>query len=85
MSAVDEVARVAALALAVQRSGMLPLEEQAALLDTYRRARERVLRQGSVDAVRRLAELDSAGGGAPGGPAGGALDGAGGPRVLSRL
>ncbi|SDL39330.1 hypothetical protein SAMN05216298_3780 [Glycomyces sambucus] len=85
MSAVDEVARVAALALAVQRSGMLPLEEQAALLDTYRRARERVLRQGSEDAVRRLAELDSAGGGAAGGPAGGALDGAEGPRVLSRL
>ncbi|MEU5871451.1 hypothetical protein AB0A73_07785 [Glycomyces sp. NPDC047369] len=60
MNAVDEVDRVAALALAVERSGMLPLEEQAALLDTYRRARERVLRQGSADAVRRLREIDEA-------------------------
>ncbi|WP_335990216.1 hypothetical protein [Glycomyces sp. MUSA5-2] len=60
MSAVDEVDRVAALALAVERSGLLPLEEQAALLDTYRRARERVLRQGSGDAVRRLREIDEA-------------------------
>ncbi|NUQ87537.1 MAG: hypothetical protein HOQ43_03620 [Glycomyces artemisiae] len=60
MSAVDEVDRVAALALAVERSGLLPLEEQAALLDTYRRARERVLRQGSDDAVRRLREIDEA-------------------------
>jgi len=60
MSAVDEVDRVAALALAVERSGLLPLEEQAALLDTYRRARERVLRQGSDDDVRRLREIDEA-------------------------
>ncbi len=70
MSAVNEVDRVAALALAVQRSGMLPLEEQAALLDTYRRARERVLRQGTAEDVRRLHEVDEAMG--PG-------------RVLSRL
>ncbi|GAA1684838.1 hypothetical protein GCM10009830_35220 [Glycomyces endophyticus] len=69
MNAADEVDRVAALAAAVQRSAMLPLEEQAALLDTYRRARERVLRQGGEDAVRRLAEID----------------GTVGPRVLSRL
>jgi hypothetical protein len=60
MRVVDEVDRVAGLALAVQRSGMLPLEEQAALLDTYRRARERVLRQGGEDAVRRLREIDEA-------------------------
>ncbi|RRR99127.1 hypothetical protein [Glycomyces terrestris] len=60
MRSVNEVDRVAALALAVQRSAMLPLEEQAALLDTYRRARERVLRHGSEDDVRRLAGIDGA-------------------------
>jgi hypothetical protein len=60
MSAVNEVDRVAALALAVQRSGLLPLEEQAALLDTYRRARERVLRQGTAEDLRRLREVDEA-------------------------
>ncbi|MFB9658140.1 hypothetical protein ACFQS3_18015 [Glycomyces mayteni] len=60
MNGVDEVERVVALAAAVERSGMLPLEEQAALLDTYRRARERVLRQGSADEVRRLREIDEA-------------------------
>ncbi|MQM25231.1 hypothetical protein [Glycomyces albidus] len=64
MSAVNEVDRVAdrvaALALAVQRSGLLPLEEQAALLDTYRRARERVLRQGTDEDLRRLREVDEA-------------------------
>lgn len=70
MSAVNEVERVAALGLAVQRSGLLPLEEQAALLDTYRRARERVLRQGTDEDLRRLREVDEAMG--PG-------------RVLSRL
>ncbi|MEU6249227.1 hypothetical protein [Glycomyces sp. NPDC047010] len=60
MNGVDEVERVVALAVAVERSGMLPLEEQGALLDTYRRARERVLRQGSAEDVRRLREIDEA-------------------------
>lgn len=65
----NEVDRVAALAVAVQRSAKLPLQEQAALLNAYRRARDKVLRYGSDAAVRRLLEIDQAIG----------------PRALSRL
>ena len=60
MSSADDIERVAALALAVQRSGLLPQEEQAALLDRYRRLRERVLRDGTAETARRLLEIDEA-------------------------
>ncbi|MEU6858388.1 hypothetical protein AB0B28_05870 [Glycomyces sp. NPDC046736] len=55
-----EIERVAACALAVQRSALLPQEEQAALLDRYRRLRERVLREGSAEDLLRLAQIDDA-------------------------
>lgn len=61
----DDIERVAALALAVQRSGLLPQEEQAALLDRYRRLREHVLRTGTADTARRLLEIDEAAGPRP--------------------
>jgi hypothetical protein len=60
MPSADDIERVAALALAVQRSGLLPQEEQAALLDRYRRLREHVLRTGTADTARRLLEIDEA-------------------------
>lgn len=59
-SAATDLERVAALALAVQRSGLLPQEEQAALLDRYRRLREHVLRTGGAETARRLREIDGA-------------------------
>jgi hypothetical protein len=62
MNSADDVERIAALALAVQRSGLLPQEEQAALLDRYRRLRDHVLRHGSAESVRRLLEIDEAAG-----------------------
>ncbi|HEX2145476.1 MAG TPA: hypothetical protein VHG10_13305 [Glycomyces sp.] len=58
MGSADDVERVAALALAVQRSGLLPQEEQAALLDRYRRLRERVLRTGTAETAQRLLEIE---------------------------
>jgi hypothetical protein len=71
MNAADnDIARVAALALAVQRSGLLPQDEQAALLDRYRSLREHVLRTGDAETAQRLLELDEA---------------AGPPRALTRL
>lgn len=60
MNSADDVERVAALALAVQRSGLLPQEEQAALLDRYRRLREHVLRTGTPETAQRLLDLDDA-------------------------
>jgi hypothetical protein len=58
--AATDLERVAALALAVQRSGMLPQDEQAALLDRYRRLREHVLRTGTAETSQRLLEIDEA-------------------------
>jgi hypothetical protein len=60
MNSADDIERVAALALAVQRSGLLPQEEQAALLDRYRRLREHVLRTGTAETAQRLLEIDGA-------------------------
>ncbi|MFG3341904.1 hypothetical protein [Glycomyces sp. NPDC048151] len=57
-----DIARIAALAIAVQRSALLPQEEQAALLDRYRRLREHVLRTGTAETVQRLLEIDEASG-----------------------
>jgi hypothetical protein len=67
MNAADNaaLARVAALALAVQRAGLLPQEEQAALLDRYRRLRDHVLRTGTAETVQRLLEFDEAAGHRP--------------------
>ena len=65
MNAVDEVARVAALAVAVQHSALLPQEEQAALLDRYRRLREHVLRTGTAEDAARLLAIDEAAGPRP--------------------
>ncbi|MFC3491848.1 hypothetical protein [Glycomyces rhizosphaerae] len=62
MRTADDIERVAALALAVQRSGLLPQEEQAALLDRYRRLREHVLRTGTAETAQRLLEIDEAAG-----------------------
>ncbi|WP_205324275.1 hypothetical protein [Glycomyces sp. YM15] len=61
----NDLARVAALALAVQRSGLLPQDEQAALLDRYRRLREHVLRTGTAETARRLREIEDAAGPRP--------------------
>lgn len=61
----NDMARVAALALAVQRSALLPQEEQAALLDRYRRLREHVLRTGTAETAQRLLEIDEAAGQRP--------------------
>jgi hypothetical protein len=63
--AATDLERVAALALAVQRSGMLPQDEQAALLDRYRRLREHVLRTGTAETAQRLLEIDDAAGPRP--------------------
>ncbi|THV27686.1 hypothetical protein [Glycomyces paridis] len=60
MNPADEIELAAALAVAVQRSALLPQEEQAALLDRYRRQRERVLRTGTAQDLRRLTEIDEA-------------------------
>jgi hypothetical protein len=65
MTTADDVARVAALALAVQRAGLLPQEEQAALLDRYRRLREHVLRTGTAEDAARLLAGDEAAGPRP--------------------
>lgn len=65
MNAADDVARVAALAAAVRHSGPLPQEEQAALLDRYRRLRERVLRTGTAEDAARLLAIDEATGPGP--------------------
>ena len=65
MKAADEIERVAALAVAVQRAGLLPQEEQAALLDRYRRLREHVLRTGTAEDAARLLAIDEATGPRP--------------------
>lgn len=62
MNSADDIERVAALALAVQRSGLLPQEEQAALLDRYRRLRDHVLRNGTAQTAERLRAIDGAAG-----------------------
>jgi hypothetical protein len=65
MNAADDIARVAALAAAVRHSGLLPQEEQAALLDRYRRLREHVLRTGTAEDAARLLAVDEAMGSGP--------------------
>ncbi|MCD0445543.1 hypothetical protein LO763_18180 [Glycomyces sp. A-F 0318] len=65
MNPASDVERVAALAAAVQHSGLLPQEEQAALLDRYRRLREHVLRTGTAEDAARLLAVDEATGPRP--------------------